>query len=260
MRATSICTWPFAILPLLLGSGLPSQTLNVRCEEQPSCHSCDISTQTHTNINRVPAFHISSMAHVNGSIGQLPVELQLEVFKHLDCPSSILLARTNHHFQELVKPPEFQVMQLGREVCLPVLHCLERDPENWDRFACSQCFRLRPSSEFEKKQTSKKRRKAGNEAAKRFCMNCGLRWSYGYRYIASPQGKFTPSSQRWLCSCRSSVQQGMLCQFCSCCAYCRRIGGCLPGCIDYKRGNFLEPPPLYTRLQWERTDRPTTQQ
>lgn len=98
----------------------------------------------------------------------LPVELQLDIFSHLDFPSALKfcsLSRftyTTFHPSLLPIPEQHRYLRLA-ETTLP-----------YRGMACFTCLRLRPINDFEWVQAHIHRVKGVSEHTKRFCIPCGF--------------------------------------------------------------------------------------
>ncbi|KAK7564430.1 hypothetical protein IWX49DRAFT_554052 [Phyllosticta citricarpa] len=80
----------------------------------------------------------------SGVFGKLPGEIQNLIFENLEYQSAIFLAATSSYFRYDVKVLNV-VSDEEKLRCLDKLEGLEK---NFLNFGCTQCWRLRPSSEL----------------------------------------------------------------------------------------------------------------
>ncbi|KAK7529105.1 uncharacterized protein J3D65DRAFT_191917 [Phyllosticta citribraziliensis] len=113
------------------------------------------------NITSTPP-HNNANANPNGLIGALPGELQNLIISHLTTCSRMHLGATNHYYQHIIS-----VSQKDR---VALLLSVERG----NMYGCTLCVRLLPLEGFGCAQTFKKRDHGGAEAARRFCIRCGV--------------------------------------------------------------------------------------
>lgn len=109
---------------------------------------------------------------------------------------------TNHYFRSLKSGLAVKSM---KEICIQELLRAESENQNeWGNFMCFVCLRSKPVNDFEKKQVQSRRRKGEPDAAKRFCIDCGIpfRWQLG-QYIKSDRtGKMSERDSGWKVFCR----------------------------------------------------------
>lgn len=96
---------------------------------------------------------------------RLPAELHLNIVDKLELQDTIVLARTNRYFRSIIPTPSHKDI-------------LKAEANTWatDRglYACSGCVTLRCFEDFADDMRKGKRSRAGTEADKRLCLQCGV--------------------------------------------------------------------------------------
>ncbi|KAL8848870.1 MAG: hypothetical protein Q9221_006095 [Calogaya cf. arnoldii] len=99
------------------------------------------------------------------NVTSLPPELQDEIIGNLEWPDKVCLKMTCKHYDQFI--PSLSLDQL-----------LEAEKsvfsEQRDLYACQYCLRLRDYSDFADKMREKRKGRGHKDAAKRFCVECGL--------------------------------------------------------------------------------------
>ena len=104
------------------------------------------------------------MAHSNTLIS-LPEEIQLDIIYYLDFPDDTCLRMTCKRFYQLTKP-------------LTLTHDKLLEFENSDFattkdfYPCFSCRRLRKKSKFLEPMVTRKMRRQGRDAHRRYCLEC----------------------------------------------------------------------------------------
>ncbi|KAK8195462.1 uncharacterized protein BKA78DRAFT_105544 [Phyllosticta capitalensis] len=84
-----------------------------------------------------------------GTLGKLPVELRLEIFKQLDYGSAIFLAATNRYFRSMIDPLS-QISDADKTAFLRrAEHFAQHEPPSGKGLACYGCFRVKQENLFE---------------------------------------------------------------------------------------------------------------
>ena len=95
----------------------------------------------------------------------LPQELQDQIVGNLEWPDTVYLKATCKHFSHLIPSLNMeQLLEAEKSV-----FCKHRD-----LYACRYCLRLRDGTEFADRMRENCRSRGDQEAAKRFCVDCGL--------------------------------------------------------------------------------------
>ena len=152
----------------------------------------------------------SSKIDEGSSLLDLAGELQNLIITNLHPSAAIALSQTNRHFNACVN-----LHRLPFPVVLGFLQEKESLPNHSDDYACYTCLRLKPRSQFARKQTRSPRGIWGKDAHKRFCIECGFK-----------VGKCPPArivwidQERWV-HCRGcEMLQRTFCKRCGCCDNC----------------------------------------
>lgn len=98
------------------------------------------------------------------TIFSLPRETHEVIIDYLDPPDHLHLRAVSQSFRELIPPLRIQQL-LQVEVSDFGL--------TKDLYTCRDCMRLRPRAKFADNMVKRKKAKAGAEAGKRFCVECG---------------------------------------------------------------------------------------
>jgi hypothetical protein len=123
-------------------------------------------------------------------IGQLPPEIQLEVFALLDYQAMIRLSRVNRHYKAIIDPhsrplaekDEFvRTHQKKRKHNLCFIDMIDGDTNiEWRKngFACYSCHRVLPFTAFSQRQLreyhNKESCKEGEAGSRRRCFKCAI--------------------------------------------------------------------------------------
>ncbi|KAL8991633.1 MAG: hypothetical protein Q9169_007798 [Polycauliona sp. 2 TL-2023] len=95
----------------------------------------------------------------------LPRELQEEIVGNLELRDRVCLKVTCNYYNHII--PSLNLEQLLEAE--KYVSCEQRD-----LFACRYCLRLRDGTEFTEKLLAKGKSRGHKDAAKRFCIDCGL--------------------------------------------------------------------------------------
>lgn len=95
----------------------------------------------------------------------LPQELQEEIISNLEWPDRVCLKLTCKHYNQLIPSLDLNQLLEAEESAFS---------EQRDLYACRYCLRLRDGTDFANKMLKRTRGRGHQDAAKRFCVDCGL--------------------------------------------------------------------------------------
>ncbi|KAK8253062.1 hypothetical protein HDK77DRAFT_169275 [Phyllosticta capitalensis] len=202
-------------------------------------------------------------ANPNGTLGELPAELQLQIFESLDYGAALMLASTNKYYRASVDPAlvplerkvaflkeaEFFKQHLHSDDLESLIKAREASPEGpfadtGPGFACVECLRIKKWHAFLDYSMDSKLKKPRSLAQakkyipERLCDECGMKpqvYSHGSDAYHHPACSCVPEFDFWWCKvCHINARKDPIKHIRDICG-CPRCGLCVHVLVGFDR-------------------------